>query len=116
MPAALLRLFSTQDTSSQPTINDEREQELKKTLGILGKPALSVTELEKQLLQPSSSEASKHMVNNSSGNNSTIENLAKPVPISNKVRQQKIYIRVYDISEIKIGTIRKLNRLMVIFI
>jgi len=53
MPAALLRLFSTQDNSSQSINNDEREQELKKTLGILGKPALSVTELEKQLLQPS---------------------------------------------------------------
>jgi hypothetical protein len=52
MPAALLRLFSTQDNSSQSINNDEREQELKKTLGILGKPALSVTELEKQLLQP----------------------------------------------------------------
>jgi len=55
MPAALLRLFSTQDNPSQTINNDEREQKLKKTLGILGKPALSVTELEKQLLQPSSS-------------------------------------------------------------
>jgi hypothetical protein len=54
MPAALLRLFSTQDNSSQAINNDEREQELKKTLGILGKPALSVTELEKQFLQPPS--------------------------------------------------------------
>jgi hypothetical protein len=54
MPAALMRLFSTQDNSSQSINNDEREQELKKTLGILGKPALSVTELEKQLLQPPS--------------------------------------------------------------
>jgi len=55
MPAALLRLFSTQDNPSQTINNDEREQKLKKTLGILGKPALSVTELEKQLLQPPSS-------------------------------------------------------------
>jgi hypothetical protein len=94
MPAALLRLFSTQDTSSQPTINDEREQELKKTLGILGKPALSVTELEKQLLQPSTSETTKHTVNNS---NNTIENLARPVPIVNKVRLQKT---CYDIFRI----------------
>jgi hypothetical protein len=50
MPAALMRLFSTQDTPLAN--NDEREQELKKTLGILGKPSLSVSELEKQLLQP----------------------------------------------------------------
>jgi hypothetical protein len=53
MPNALLRLFSTQDNPSQSIHNDEREQELKKTLGILGKPALSVTELEKQFLQSS---------------------------------------------------------------
>jgi hypothetical protein len=52
MPSALLRLFSIQDNPSQSINNDEREQELKKTLGILGKPALSVTELEKQFLQP----------------------------------------------------------------
>lgn len=58
MPAALLRLFSAQDNPSQTINNDEREQELKKTLGILGKPALSVTELEKQLLQPSTTEQS----------------------------------------------------------
>ena len=50
MPAALMRLFSTQDTPLAN--NDEREQELKKTLGILGKPPLSVSELEKQLLHP----------------------------------------------------------------
>lgn len=57
MPAALVRLFSTQDAPI-PSINvDEREQELKKTLGILSKPALSVTELEKQLLHPPSSSA-----------------------------------------------------------
>lgn len=53
MPAALLRLFSTKESTTAPV--DEREQELKKTLGILGKPALSVTELEKQLLPPSTS-------------------------------------------------------------
>jgi hypothetical protein len=65
--------------------NDEREQELKKTLGILGKPALSVTELEKQLLQSSlAADITKHMVT-STGNNNIIENLVKPVPISNKV-------------------------------
>ena len=52
MPTALLRLFSAQDNPSQLANNDEREQELKKTLGILRKPALSVTELEKQFLQP----------------------------------------------------------------
>jgi len=87
MPAALLRLFSNQDIPLQPMNNDEREQELKKTLGILGKPALSVTELEKQLLPSSSAAAdiTKHMVT-STGNNNTIENLVKPVPILNKVR------------------------------
>ncbi|CAF1156161.1 unnamed protein product [Rotaria sordida] len=89
MPAALLRLFSTQDTSIQSTNNDEREQELKKTLGILGKPALSVTELEKQLLQPSSLEITKTMItstgtNNNNHNNNTIESLVKPVQIENK--------------------------------
>jgi hypothetical protein len=86
MPAALLRLFSNQDIPLQSMNNDEREQELKKTLGILGKPALSVTELEKQLLQSSSAaDITKHMVT-STGNNNAIENLVKPVPISNKVR------------------------------
>ncbi len=79
MPAVLLRLFSTQETSIQSTMNhDERGEELKKTLGISGKPALSVTELEKQLLQPSTSqETTKPVLNN--------DNLAKPVPISVKV-------------------------------
>ena len=57
MPPVLLRLFSTQESLTQSnTNNDERGEELKKTLGISGKPALSVTELEKQLLQPSTSE------------------------------------------------------------
>ena len=60
MPAVLLRLFSTQETSIQSNmINDERGKELKKTLGISGKPALSVTELEKRLLQPSISQETK---------------------------------------------------------
>ena len=46
-----MRLFSAHDT---PLANNgEREQELKKTLGIQGKPPLSVSELEKQMLQPS---------------------------------------------------------------
>jgi len=76
MPAVLLRLFSTQETS---TINhDERGEELKKTLGISGKSALSVTELEKQLLQPSSSQESQKSLSNN-------DNLAKPVPITIKV-------------------------------
>ncbi len=76
MPAVLLRLFSTQDPSTQSNINqDERGEELKKTLGISGKPALSVTELEKQLLQPSSSQEPTKTVSNN-------DNLAKPVPIS----------------------------------
>jgi hypothetical protein len=76
MPAVLLRLFSTQDPS---TINqDDRGEELKKTLGISGKSALSVTELEKQLLQPSSTqETTKPVLNN--------ESLAKPVPMPIKV-------------------------------
>jgi hypothetical protein len=93
MPAALLRLFSTQETSTQSlninqttAHNDEREQELKKTLGILGKPALSVTDLEKQMFQPSVSIETMVTSNfgNSTGNNTT-ENLAKPVPIAIKV-------------------------------
>ncbi|CAF1128647.1 unnamed protein product [Adineta steineri] len=88
MPAALLRLFSIQDNPLQPTNNDEREQELKKTLGILGKPALSVTELEKQLLQPSSSEPTKSMIT-STGNPNIVEILVKPIPISNKKDQDK---------------------------
>ncbi|CAF3390249.1 unnamed protein product [Rotaria sp. Silwood1] len=89
MPAALLRLFSTQDTQVQLTNNDEREQELKKTLGILGKPALSVTELEKQLLQPSSLDITKAMANFTGNNNNyTIENLVKPVQIENKTSIQ----------------------------
>ncbi|CAF0828062.1 unnamed protein product [Rotaria sp. Silwood1] len=89
MPAALLRLFSTQDTQVQLTNNDEREQELKKTLGILGKPALSVTELEKQLLQPSSLDITKAMANFTGNNNNyTIGNLVKPVQIENKTSIQ----------------------------
>ncbi|CAF3231880.1 unnamed protein product [Rotaria socialis] len=57
MPAVLLRLFSTQETSTQSTIvNGERGEELKRTLNISGKSALSVTELEKQLLQSPSSQ------------------------------------------------------------
>lgn len=80
MPAVLLRLFSAQETSTQSTtINDERGEELKKTLGISGKPALSVTELEKQLLQPSSSnqETTKNVPTN--------DILEKPTPIPIKV-------------------------------
>jgi hypothetical protein len=79
MPAVLLRLFSTQDPS---TINqDDRGEELKKTLGISGKSALSVTELEKQLLQPSSTqETTKPVLNN--------ESLAKPVPMPIKSQLQ----------------------------
>ncbi|CAF0876288.1 unnamed protein product [Rotaria sp. Silwood1] len=82
MPAVLLRLFSTQETSTQSnTNNDERGEELKKTLGISGKSALSVTELEKQLLQPTSSqETIKTDVHN--------DNLEKPVPISTKTQIQ----------------------------
>ncbi|CAF1316087.1 unnamed protein product [Adineta ricciae] len=81
MPAALLRLFSTQDAPASGTNNDEREQELKKTLGIVGKPALSVTELEKKLFHPPSStiETTKSIVNTHSP-----DNIVKPVPILNK--------------------------------
>lgn len=77
MPPALLRLFSTQDISIQN--QEERGEELKKTLGISGKSALSVTELEKQLLQPTSStqEAVK-----------TNEHLAKAIPIPIKTQMQ----------------------------
>jgi hypothetical protein len=79
MPAVLLRLFSTQDSTTQATMNpDERGEELKKTLGISGKPALSVTELEKQFLQPATSHQTEKLVTNN-------ENLAKPVPIAIKV-------------------------------
>ncbi|CAF0803806.1 unnamed protein product [Rotaria sordida] len=82
MPAVLLRLFSTQETSTQSNINnDERGEELKKTLGISGKPALSVTELEKQLLQPTSSQETTKTDLNS-------DNLEKPVPISRKTQIQ----------------------------
>jgi hypothetical protein len=79
MPAVLLRLFSTQETSTQSIMSsDERGEELKKTLKISGKSALSVTELEKQLLQPvSSQEPTKTVVNN--------DNLLKSVPITTKV-------------------------------
>ena len=79
MPAVLLRLFSAQDSNAQATVNsDERGEELKKTLGISGKP-LSVTELEKQLLQPSTSSqpTAKSLSNN--------ETLAKPVPVAIRV-------------------------------
>ncbi|CAF4134379.1 unnamed protein product [Rotaria magnacalcarata] len=73
MPAVLLRLFSTQETSTQSTIvSDDRGEELKKTLGISGKPALSVTELEKQLLQSSSSQNQK---------------ITKPVPINDTLEK-----------------------------
>lgn len=88
MPAALLRLFSTQDTATLPTNNDEREQELKKTLKILGKPALSVTELEKQLLQPPPVEMMKPITTSlmNHNNNNIIEDLAKNLlPIETKV-------------------------------
>jgi len=79
MPAVLLRLFSTQETSTVSIMSsDERGEELKKTLKISGKSALSVTELEKQLLQPlSSQEPTKTVVNN--------DNLLKSVPITTKV-------------------------------
>ncbi|CAF1682807.1 unnamed protein product, partial [Adineta ricciae] len=56
MPAALLRLFSTQETTIITQSSEDRGEELKKTLGISVKSALSVTELEKQLLQPSVSQ------------------------------------------------------------
>ena len=56
MPAALLRLFSTQETTIITQNSEDRGEELKKTLGISAKSALSVTELEKQLLQPSVSQ------------------------------------------------------------
>ena len=90
MPAALVRLFSvkeSQPTSTLPS-HDEREEELKKTLGILRKPALSVTEVEKQLLQ-----AKSHLetmedpcIYDSFGNHSApVDKLVKPVPISSKV-------------------------------
>ena len=80
MPAVLLRLFSTQENSTQSVMNnDERGEELKKTLGISGKSALSVTELEKQLLQPASSqETTTKTVSNK-------DNLPKPTPIATKV-------------------------------
>lgn len=84
MPAVLLRLFSTQDSNTQTTMNtDERGEELKKTLGISGKPALSVTELEKQFLQSSTSQQTEKPVSNN-------ENLAKPVPVAIKVLEKKI--------------------------
>jgi hypothetical protein len=80
MPAVLLRLFSTQENSTQSVMNnDERGEELKKTLGISGKPALSVTELEKQLLQPASTQET--LIKTVSNN----DNLPKPVPIATKV-------------------------------
>ena len=76
MPAVLLRLFSTQENSTQSVMNnDERGEELKKTLGISGKSALSVTELEKQLLQPASTQETSIKT----------DNLPKPVPIATKV-------------------------------
>lgn len=79
MPAVLLRLFSTQETSTQSTaVTDERGEELKKTLGISGKPALSVTELEKQLLQPSSTQEPPKTV-------PTMDNTDKSTLISTKV-------------------------------
>lgn len=68
MPAVLLRLFSANNS-------DDRGEELKKTLGISGKSAFSVTELEKQFLQPSSSQEVKQ----------PSENLPKPIPIATKV-------------------------------
>ncbi|CAF0846805.1 unnamed protein product [Adineta steineri] len=84
MPAVLLRLFSTQETSTQMTMNsEERGEELKKTLGIPGKSALSVTELEKQLLQPSSSssqETTKPVSNN--------DIIVKSIPIATKSQIQ----------------------------
>lgn len=87
MPAVLLRLFSTQDpppsTAAATTNNaDDRGEELKKTLGISGKSALSVTELEKQFLQPSSSSSSSQEIKQTQSDN---ENLAKPVPVVKKV-------------------------------
>jgi hypothetical protein len=92
MPAALARLFTAKETQSnlsQPT-HDEREKELKKTLGILTKPALSVTELEKQLLHANSrSELVDDLsVYSSFGLNHSVpvDKLVKPVPISSKVR------------------------------
>jgi len=72
MPPILMRLFSAQEPLIQNP--DERGEELKITLGISGKPALSVTELEKQLLQPASNQQSTKPKTNT-------DNLAKPVPI-----------------------------------
>jgi hypothetical protein len=95
MPPALVRLFSTQETSAQTAIkNDEREKELKRTLGIFGKPALSVTELEKQFLQPSTSEETtmKTVLNNNQ--------LEKPLTISTQVFEMKFfYLSNYFDSE-----------------
>ncbi len=79
MPAVLLRLFSTQDSNTQPTMNtDDRGEELKQKLGISGKSALSVTELEKQFLHSSTSQQSEKPVSNN-------EYLAKPVPVAIQV-------------------------------
>lgn len=77
MPAVLLRLFSTQDSSAQN--QDDRGEELKKTLGISGKSALSVTELEKQFLQPPPSQEQTKIPANPN------DHLAKPVPIAIQV-------------------------------
>lgn len=90
MPAVLLRLFSTQDptpssatTTTTTNNSDERGEELKKTLGISGKSAFSVTELEKQFLQPSSSSSSSSQeIKQTQSDN---ENLAKPVPVMKTV-------------------------------
>ena len=83
MPAVLLRLFSTQDSAPAATTNtaDDRGEELKKTLGISGNKPLSVTELEKQFLQPTL--ASSQDVKQSQSDS---ENPAKPVPLVKKVR------------------------------
>ena len=89
MPPVLLRLFSAQDSNTQPTMNtDERGEELKKTLGIAGRPPLSVTELEKQFLQSSTSQQPEKPVSNS-------ENLPKPVPVAIKVRSNPRFRLTY---------------------
>jgi hypothetical protein len=91
MPAALARLFSAKEThsNSSQANHDEREEELKKTLGILRKPALSVTELEKQLLQANSrlQTVDDLSIYSSFGINHSVpvDKLVKPVPISSKV-------------------------------
>ena len=46
MPVALIQPFSIEDTSLQLTVNDKREEGLRKVLGISGKLALRINEFE----------------------------------------------------------------------